>query len=183
MQNEHEGLERKKMIYQWLILMRMDFCWISKAILSTISRVDNEAVREMKPPEAFTLFCSFRPAPPPIHPHNPPIETLLFFLLSIQDRIMWKMNHGAATEITWPPRQNHARQIDIIRQRPWVIFLRKCFKMLPLFLPPSPPPLHSPLHGVHLFFIGCPNKSRNARSIVPGLVRLSRARLGRVRTF
>lgn len=96
---------------------------------------------------------------------------------------MWKMSHGAARETTWPPQQNHARQIDIIRQRPWVIFLRKYFTRLPFFLPLSPPPLLSPFHRVHLFFIGRPNKSQNAGSIVLGWVRLSRARLGWVRPF
>lgn len=44
------------------------------------------------------------------------------------------MNHGAARETTWPPQQNHTRQIDIIRQPPWVIFLRKYFTRLPFFL-------------------------------------------------
>lgn len=50
---------------------------------------------------------------------------------------MWKMNHRAVRETTWPSQQNHTRQIDIIRQRPWVIFLRKYFTRLPFFLPPS----------------------------------------------
>lgn len=64
-------------------------------------------------------------------------KATLFFLLSVQDQIMWKMNHGTVRETTWPPQQNHTRQIDIIRQRPWVIFLCKYFTRLPFFLPPS----------------------------------------------
>lgn len=67
MQNEHEGLERKKLVYQWLILMRMDFYWISKVILSTISRVDNEAVQEMKPQRLLPYF-----APSGQPPHSSP---------------------------------------------------------------------------------------------------------------
>lgn len=78
-------------------------------------------------------------SPQPSHwdPKQPPFQTHPLLLLSIQDQIMWKMNHGAVRETTWPPQQTHTRQIDIIRQRPWVIFLRKYFTRLPFFLPPS----------------------------------------------
>lgn len=90
------------------------------------------SLHETSPPSTSPQPSHWDPKHPtlPTLPWNPPSS----FLLSIQDQIMWKMNHGAARETTWPPQQNHTRQIDIIRQPPWVIFLRKYFTRLPFFL-------------------------------------------------
>lgn len=88
------------------------------------------------------------------------------------------MNRSAAGVTTRPPQQNHARQIDVIRQPPWVIFLHKYFTRLLLRLP-LPRFFFSGPSRVHLFFIGHPNKSRRAGFNSAAWVRLSPVRLGR----
>lgn len=148
---------------------------------------DSEPIKDMKPSGSQRPLLHFAHRVQPPH-HSPPNETpncppphpkpTLFFLLSIQDQIMWKMNRGAVTETTWPPQQNHTRQIDIIRQPLWVIFLRKYFTRLPFFPPPALLLLSFFSLDSHLFFIAGSNKSQSAVSIVLGLVRLGRAGLG-----
>ena len=92
------------------------------------------------------------------------------------------MNHRV-TETTWPPKQNHTRQIDIIRQSPWVIFLRKYFTRLPFFLPPSLL-LFSALSSESICFSFLAQTNLRTQGLLCwGWVRPSRAGLGRVRPF
>lgn len=92
------------------------------------------------------------------------------------------MNHGTVRETTWPPQQNHTRQIDIIRQRPWVIFLCKYFTRLPFFLPPALL-LFSVLPSEAICFSLLAQTNLSVEAIVMGRVRPSREGLGRVRPF
>lgn len=121
-------------------------------------------IRDLEP-----LQCQ-RPSPYLIQEADPPtlpqpyywVQRYPFFIH--QDRIMGcgKMNRYATGVTTRPPQQSHTRQIDVIRQRPWVIFLHKYFSsfVFLFFI------LVSGRSRDHLFFIGHPNKFQSAASIV-----------------
>lgn len=110
-------------------------------------------------------------------------KLILLFIISLTSKICISVHSHSLFQFVKDQQFRMICVLSFIHSFTTIIILRKYFTRLPFFLPLSPPPLLSPFHRVHLFFIGRPNKSQNAGSIVLGWVRLSRARLGRVRPF